>query len=372
MPNMKSFKLQWALALTLAVVSCSPKASVSGTLDGAAGKQVVLKRLDVSHYKVLDTLTTSASGDWSYSLEVEPGHPQFLYAFYGDKKVASLLVSPGERIKVVSDTLGHYSVRGSEESERLQKVETDFAAFLAEMTGIVETSDEVEKDLSRCYVAYRRGRLSYVMENSHSLTVVPVLFQQVNEALPVFNEPTDAILFRNLADSLKTVYPESAYVKALSKEADRRQSLLALDLRLRSAGEVGYIDMELPSLDGSKKKLSEAEGKVVMLYFWAATDAQKMFNLDALVPLYEEFHPKGFEIYAVSFDVDKTDWAGVVRRQKLPWINVCDTRGVDSPLLATYQVRSLPMAWFIVDGALDSEAVVSDAASIRKYLSTKL
>ena len=369
---MKTCRLLVAIALSALAVSCSDKASVSGTLEGAGGKQLILKRLDVSHYKVLDTLTTSSSGAWSYSLKVEQGHPQFLYAFYGEQKVASLLVSPGERIKLVSDTLGHYSVRGSGESERLRQVEADFAAFLAEMTGIVETSDNVERDLSRSYIAYRRSRLSYVMENSHSLTIVPVLFQQVNETLPIFNEPTDAILFRNLADSLRSVYPESAYVKALDKEAERRSTLLELDLRLRSAGEVGFIDMELPSMDGSKKKLSETQGKVVMLYFWAATDAQKMFNLDALIPLYEEFHPRGFEIYAVSFDVDKTDWAGVVRRQGLPWINVCDTRGADSPLLATYQVRSLPMAWFIVDGALDTEASVSDAASIRKYLSSKL
>ena len=293
---MKTCRLLVAIALSALAVSCSDKASVSGTLEGAGGKQLILKRLDVSHYKVLDTLTTSSSGAWSYSLKVEQGHPQFLYAFYGEQKVASLLVSPGERIKLVSDTLGHYSVRGSGESERLRQVEADFAAFLAEMTGIVETSDDVERDLSRSYIAYRRSRLSYVMENSHSLTIVPVLFQQVNETLPIFNEPTDAILFRNLADSLRSVYPESAYVKALDKEAERRSTLLELDLRLRSAGEVGFIDMELPSMDGSKKKLSETQGKVVMLYFWAATDAQKMFNLDALTPLYEEFHPRGFEI----------------------------------------------------------------------------
>lgn len=353
-------------------ISCGNKASVSGVLEGAGGKEIVLKRLDVSHYKVLDTLKTSSTGSWSYKVDIEPGHPQFIYVFYGDRKVASLLLDVGERVRVTSDTLGHYKLSGSDESEKLRTVEADFAAFLAEMTGILETSDEVDKDLTRSYLAYRKSRLTYVMENCKSLTVVPVLFQQVNETLPIFNEMTDAILFQNVADSLRTVYPESIYVKALDREAARRKEQMDLELRLRNAGEVGFIDMELPAADGKKVKLSEVKAKVVMLYFWATTDEQKMFNLDALTPIYEEFHGRGLEIYAVSFDVDKTKWATVLRHQQLPWINVCDTRGNESPIYATYRIESLPTAWFIVDGAIDAQAKVSDEASIRQYLSTKL
>ena len=97
-----------------------------------------------------------------------------------------------------------------------------------------------------------------------------------------------------------------------------------------------------------------------------------MFNLDALLPIYNDFHGRGFEIYAVSLDVDKTAWASAVRNQKLPWVNVCDTRGSDSPYVNLYGLSSLPSAFFVVNGDLDGDAVVSDAASIRKYLQSKL
>ena len=147
---------------------------------------------------------------------------------------------------------------------------------------------------------------------------------------------------------------------------------MEMQLRLQNAGEIGFIDIELPGMDGKKSKLSDLKDKVVMLYFWATTDAQKMFNIDALLPLYDDFHERGFQIYAVSFDVDKTVWATVVRNQKLPWVNVCDTRGNTSPIIGTYQVQSLPMAYFLVDGELDTEAKVSDEASIRAYLQKKL
>ena len=70
--------------------------------------------------------------------------------------------------------------------------------------------------------------------------------------------------------------------------------------------------------------------------------------------------------------VDKTAWATVVRSQQLPWINVCDTRGNQSPLLVQYGLTELPTAYFLVDGDMDPNASISDAASMRKYLQSKL
>jgi peroxiredoxin len=231
---------------------------------------------------------------------------------------------------------------------------------------------DAAQELSRRYVDYYRRSVRYVMEHPKSLTSVPVLFHRVNDGLAVFDQPTDGILFGSISDSLKTVYPESRYVKALEREAARRTNLMQIGQRLQEADQVGYFNIDLPTLSGTNAKLSDVQSKVVMLYFWATTDEQKMFNMDTLIPVYNEFHDRGFEIYAVSLDVDKTAWATVVRSQQLPWVNVCDTRGDASPLINLYGVSSLPMAYFLVDGDLDPNANVSDAASIRKYLQAKL
>ena len=370
---MRNFNLCAAALLAAAILfSCSPKASVSGKVDGASEEELVVKSLDVNHYKVVDSIKTDSKGRFSFKMDIPKDDPQFVYVYKGDRKLTSLLLQSGDRVSVDADTLGKWTVKGSEECEKLLSVEQAYSAFLAEMTGIIETSEDVNRDLSRRFIAYRRDRLGYVMENSKSLSVVPVLFQKLNEKTPIFNEPTDAILLGTIADSLKSVYPESRYVKSLEKEAARRRTSLEMQYKLQNASEIGYIDIELPGMDGKKTKLSETEGKVVMLYFWATTAEQKMFNIDALLPLYNEFHDRGFQIYAVSFDVDKTVWATVVKNQKLPWVNVCDTRGNSSPVIGLYQLTSLPTAYFIVDGELDTEAKVSDEASIREYLKKKL
>ena len=134
------------------------------------------------------------------------------------------------------------------------------------------------------------------------------------------------------------------------------------------AEEVGYLDIALPGLDGSIRKLSEVDSKVVMIFFWSATDAnQKMFNLDFLKGIYEDYHDKGFEIYQVSLDVDKAQWARVVKEQKLPWINVCDSRGAASPYTLLYNITSVPAVYVIADGDL-VEGSMTNETEFRKTI----
>lgn len=361
------------LAVAAALVSCSDKnTTISGVLADGANKQIAVKLLDVNRYQVLDSVKTNDSGAFSYQFNLKDGCPEFIYLFYGDRQIASLLLQKGDHVMVRTDTLGAYSVDGSPESIKLQEVENAHNKVIREISRILERESEPEASINRVFVNYYRDRVKYVMANTHSLTVVPVLFQQLNDGLPVFGQATDGILMRSISDSLKTVYPESRYVKALEKEATRRINLMDVNARIMDAKEVSFIDIVLPGMDGKNKKLSEVDAKVTMVYFWASTAEQKMFNLDALVPLYEEFHSKGFEIYSVALDADKAAWASVVRGQKLPWINVCDTRADQSPYIGLYGITSVPMLWFLVDGEIDADAKVSDLASMRSYLRKKL
>ena len=369
---MRSFRSFAAATLVLLASACGHNTLIEGNLHEGAGQEVIVKLLDVNRFQVLDTLEVEVDCSFRYGLDVAEGDPEFVYLFYGDRQIASLLLQNGDKVKVLTDTLGVFSVEGSEESVKLQQVERAYGKFLKEMGKILDDELYPDPSLSRCYVNYYRDRLKYVVENSHSLTVVPVLFQKVNPSLPVFGQPTDGIVMKSIADSLKTLYPKSRYVKALEKESARRMDNMSLENKLREAEEVGYMEINLPSMEGKNVKLSESLGKVTMLYFWASTVEQKMYNLDALLPLYEEFHKKGFEIYAVSLDSDKTAWARAVRNQKLPWINVCDTRGIQSPYIETYGIGSLPIMWMLDGEVLDPSFKASSVDDIRRYLRRKL
>ena len=368
-------------AAMLALVSCGSNARIDGTVADAASSEVIVKLLNSNRYEVLDTVKTDASGRFSYKLDVAEGQPEFVYVFYKDRKIASLLLEAGDKVSVASDTLGRYSVEGSQESVKLAEVEKAYAAALMEFETLAKkmdaASDQAEfdqlaKDMPQVYIAYYRDRVKYVMENSQSLTVIPVFYQTLGENLPLFYQNTDAILFRNAADSLEAVYPDSKYVKALRKDAEIRFGYLELQERLLDAEEIGYPEIELPGLDGKMRKLSDMDSRVVIICFWSAAQAQQnMFNIEFFKPLYEQYHKKGLDIYQVSLDVDKTLWATTVKGQNLPWTNVCDSRGAQSPYVALYNLSAIPAAFIIADGELVDGKVV-DEASLKKLLNDLL
>lgn len=382
---MKQLKLVAALAAAAMLWSCNAdKASLSGTVEGATKGDVVVKVLDVNKMKVLDTLALDKDGRYSCSVPVKAGDPEFVYVYYGANKVASLILQKGEKATVVSDSLGNYSVSGSPESELLcesDKAQAEFSAAVAltraKLDKLNPSSAEalqLGQELYRNYVSYYRKRVLYVLENSKSLSAIPVLYENVGD-MPVFSQLTDALHFRNVYDSLMTVYPNSRYVKALDTEASRRENLFRLNNNLSQAGEVGFIDIEMPDINGQKVKLSSvAENKkVTMVYFWAsAMGDQKMFNQDVLKPVYKDFASKGFEIYAISLDTDKAAWATAVKTQEAGWVNVCDGLGTASSVISTYNVQQIPSLFFIIDGEFVSSTGVKNEATLRSFLASKL
>lgn len=363
-----------------ALASCGSNARIEGTLSDAPSSEVIVKLLNVNHYDVLDTVKTDAKGRYEYKLPVESGQPEFIYLFYKNTRIASMLLQKGDKVNVVSDTLGTYSVTGSDETLKLMDVEKDEAEFnnrffsasarLADLNQSSQAALDLKKEITAQYIDYYRSRVKYVLQNSHSLTCIPVLYQTVGDAIPVFSQSTDAIHFRNISDSLKAVYPDSKYVKALAQEADRRMKLLNLDAQIKNAGTSGFPDMELPDVNGKKVKLSSLDTKMVMIYFWNSADAaQKMFNQDVMKPVYNEYHQKGFDIYSVSVDADKASWASVVKSQNLPWTNVSDVSGSAAAL---YNVTSLPMLYFIENGSIVQAPGVKDGSTLRAFLKARM
>lgn len=361
---MRSFSIVLAAAFVLA--ACTPGARVDCTVADAPGAKLIVSQLDMNSFKLIDSVVTDASGRARFNVPVNEGEPEFVYVFYKNSKIASLLLQKGDKVTVQTDTLGHASITGSPESEALAGIEASSAAFAAAMASVSDPSE-----LAQTYVSYYRERVRYVLEHSKSLTVVPVLFEQLDEATPVFSQYTDAILFRQTADSLAMVYPNSRYVKALEKEASRRENALSMRSMIAGADSMGYPDVEMPDTKGNKVKLSDIQTKAFLVHFWDSSNAdQKMFNLDVLLPVWEKWHGKGLEVYAIDVNPDKSGWASVVKAQKLPWINVNDGLGAIQAV-NLYNVQAVPSSFLVADGDLVS-GIITGKESLEKALGSVL
>ena len=379
MTNFKNFsRLAVLAAAVAALAACNGSARLSVEVSDAPESDIVIRQQNVNRYDILDTVRTDASGHFKYKIKIPKGDPDFIYLYRNGVKIASLLLDGGDAVKVTADTVGNYSVTGSAESLRLQKVEADYTAFTASMDSLAQAINSekegtakyasLSRDMTGLYMDYYRKCVRYVMENSKSLSVIPVFYHTVANRFYVFSQDTDALHFRSAADSLATVYPDSKYVKSLSREAASRQKQLELRVKMQTAESVGYIDIEMPDVKGVKTRLSDIDAKAVLVCFWSPEDAvQKMFNLDVLKGIYDEYKSKGLEIYQVAISADKPSWERIVSAQGLEWVNVCDGLGQNSPVIGLYNLTKLPAYFLIVDGQISSYAI-TDEASLRRAL----
>ena len=108
-----------------------------------------------------------------------------------------------------------------------------------------------------------------------------------------------------------------------------------------------FIDIEAENLAGKKVKISDFNGKYVLLDFWASWCAPCRQENPEFVKVYEEFKNKGFEIYGYSTDVNRASWAKAIASDNLPWVNVSDLKGFYSEGPARYQVRAIPQNFLI-------------------------
>jgi peroxiredoxin len=145
-------------------------------------------------------------------------------------------------------------------------------------------------------------------------------------------------------------YSRAEYMNVVKRDYNEMQRVLNLKNKLESqpVEEISYPDIELPDRNGKKIKLSSLHGKTVLLTFWSSEIEGNQFDNKLLTDLYEKYHSKNFEIYQVSFDIERDLWLRAINNQNLIWINVCDFKGVNSIPFGLYNIKKLPSN-FIID-----------------------
>lgn len=386
----------YVAAVSLAVAACggsdkkeaasnASKASLEGNMPSS---EVVLATYDNNMMLDADTLKLE-NNTFKFDFAIAEGNPEFVYVISGEDVVVPVLLEAGAQVKIDVDAEGKVKMEGSEASLKLMESQNEYYAVTAKLDSLSTLLESASKskssaivsEISKLFLDYHKVSNKYVMENSHSLTVIPVLYRTLPmgaQMMPVFDQETAPYLYKQIADSLSETYPNSRYVKALRAASEGAFNQREIQKLVDNAEVSGYLDIELPGLDGKNKKLSEVDSKVILLYFWTSAEAkQNLFNVEILKPIYEKYHSKGFDIYQVSLDTDKVHWATTVMGQDLPWTNVCDTRGAASPYVSLYNLYyqtedgnvgiAVPSAFVISNGELIDGQIV-DEASFKRLL----
>ncbi|MGK0366087.1 MAG: peroxiredoxin [Saprospiraceae bacterium] len=109
-------------------------------------------------------------------------------------------------------------------------------------------------------------------------------------------------------------------------------------------------DFELTDINGNTIRLSDFEGKVVYMDFWATWCAPCRRYLPHSQDLPDNFPKDEVVFLYISLDDNKTDWENYVKSHGLHGTHVCAKagHGYHSKIAELYKVKSLP-AYFLID-----------------------
>jgi peroxiredoxin len=103
-------------------------------------------------------------------------------------------------------------------------------------------------------------------------------------------------------------------------------------------------DIKLQDEKGSVVNLASLKGKVVVIDFWASWCGPCRRSIPALKDIYKKYKDKGLEVYAISVDIDKSDWQKAIKADETSWVHVIDDKNAVARL---WKVQYIPNTFLL-------------------------
>ena len=108
-----------------------------------------------------------------------------------------------------------------------------------------------------------------------------------------------------------------------------------------------YANFSQKDIHQNTIHLSDFKGKVILLEFWGSWCGPCREGNPELVSIYTDFKNKGFEIFGVGAETDKTQWLNAIEKDNLAWTNVTDFKGDKNNAAIIYGVSYYPTNFLI-------------------------
>ncbi len=354
----RAILIVWAAVL---LFSCGPKNqfTISGTIDGGAGKTLYFSQLHPSKLTFVDSVKLDKKGN--FELKGTASDPTFYLLQVSNTNFVTLLLDSADRVTIEGNYANlafDYDVEGSANSKEIQELNQKFAEAKAKLDSLralynknknnplyASTLESLNIEYASIANAYAQYASDFVKRNPFSPANIYALYQQWEPNAFVIN---DLQLMKTTASALSSLYPNNDHVKALYNNTldimRKERSMQAMQLLQQSA--VNSPDINLPDQHGINRSLWSLQGKYVLLQFWSAKDRTSRVQNQVLNELYAQYRNRGFEIYMVSIDNDRAAWLQAIAEDNMPWINVGDMKG-SYQAVNSYNIQAIPSNYIL-------------------------
>lgn len=346
-----------AASAAVALVSCGGKEEpgLHGTIKGAReGSFAALETTDqFGLWYCVDSAEINAKGEFFIPFKA-PDAPE-IYRLRYDGRYLYMPVDSITDLTLTADAANFgkgFTLTGSPLADSFTAFERD--AQRVEALADPDSTEALKLRTYNNYIANSKGDiLSYY-----------ILTRAFGDGHLI--EYTDP-LYTAVANGFQTYRPDDPHTAALVKRAVEGQAQRRKERGQTSVfktQQIAMIDIDLPDMQGVKRKLSDVAGKgkptVLVFAAMGASDTPALNR--ALRTLYDEGKA---DIYEVCYDKDHLVMAN--GSKGLPWTVVQDPDGVNSHTLLQYNVGALP-TMFIYDSRGELQQRAATVEELRKLM----
>jgi peroxiredoxin len=349
---MKYLKILWVAPIfaILLLIQCSSTSSESsaalileGTIENANNLTATLTLPKKGNQnQVISTAEIDDKGEFKMELNEQPGAG--IYKFSIGKQATNLIFNGEEsNIKLngkISDLRNYdYSIEGAPATQELLNALEKLKKREMNIGDVKEFVSNSENPLTGLFLGMlaTRGSAQYASTFQKGLDRVKESYGESNPSYQMYAE----------------------VVQGLKKRSQGA---------VKVGDEAPDISMEGP--EGNTYSLSDLEGKIVLLDFWASWCRPCRMANPHVVKVYDKYKDEGFTVFSVSLDglddrtkkklggnedrinqylqQSKQRWIRAIEKDNLKWdYHVSDLKKWDSEAAATYGVRSIPRTFLI-------------------------
>ena len=329
-------------------IGCTPKDpnsfSISGKINTLNNNYLVLSKVENIQKRtttIIDTIKVNTQGEFNSTYLLEPN----IYNITFDTKTIQLAINKGQNIIINGNTIEDIDVKGSIDTQLLNKYETFRTESLNRLVKSVRRKITALKktDADETKIADLR---EVEVENykKHLDELVAFVKDTMGTSIAIYYTSTrwnggDNLSFlQSLVSAFEEIYPDIEITQKL------KNKLLLLEKT--SVGST-ISNIKMPNTSAKIISLSDLKGKFTLIDFWASWCPPCRTESVLLNELYSSYHSEGFEIYGISLDSNRENWLKAIEKDQRIWPEVSTVEGFNTPVSIEYGITALPTNFLI-------------------------